>query len=165
MHGSIFLVLIGQHNLPDGYCKDTHRRNLMIISKTALGPFKAKVTLCRSGGPDLYDLKNRRERHGGLIKSWQHRTDILEVCSVGKRSALIGKPVRQSLKHRSHCADHSLPMFPIIADRPNLWWSWHNHQIVALTHWGRYKMDAISQTIFSNAFSLIKMHEFRLRFH
>ena len=44
---------------------------------------KAQVTLCRFGGPDLYDLKNRRERHGRLMKSWQHRTDILEVCSVG----------------------------------------------------------------------------------
>ena len=30
------------------------------------------------------------------MKSWQHRTDILEVCSVGNRSAVIGKPVRQS---------------------------------------------------------------------
>ena len=30
------------------------------------------------------------------MKSWQHRTDILEVCLVGKRSAVIGKPVRQS---------------------------------------------------------------------
>ena len=30
------------------------------------------------------------------MKSWQRRTDILEVCSVGKRSAVIGKPVRQS---------------------------------------------------------------------
>ena len=57
---------------------------------------KAQVTLCRSGGTDLYDLKNRGHRHGRLIKSWQHRTDILEVCSVGKRSAVIGKPVRQS---------------------------------------------------------------------
>ena len=34
---------------------------------------------------------------------------------------------------RSHCADHSLPMFPIIADRPDLSWSWQNHQIVTLT--------------------------------
>ena len=57
---------------------------------------KAQVTLCRSGGPDLYDLKNRRERHGRLMKSWQHRTGILEVCSVGKRSAVIEQPVRQS---------------------------------------------------------------------
>ena len=37
------------------------------------------------------------------------------------------------VKPRSHCADHSLPMFPIIADCPDLSWSWQNHQIVALT--------------------------------
>ena len=53
-------------------------------------------SFCRSGGPDLYDLKNRGHRHGRLMKSWQHRTDILEVCSAGKRSAVIGKSVRQS---------------------------------------------------------------------
>ena len=35
-------------------------------------------------------------RHGRLMKSWQHRTDILEVYSVGKRSAVIRKPVRHS---------------------------------------------------------------------
>ena len=34
-----------------------------------------------------------------------------------------------------------------------------------LTHWGRDKMDAISQTTFSNAFSWMKMFEYRLKFH
>ena len=34
-----------------------------------------------------------------------------------------------------------------------------------LTHWGRDKMDAISQTPFSIVFSWIKWYEFRLRFH
>ena len=34
-----------------------------------------------------------------------------------------------------------------------------------LTHWGRDKMAAIFQTMFSNAFSWMKMHELRLRFH
>ena len=39
-------------------------------------------------------------------------------------------------------------------------------QIVQLlTHWGRYKMAAISQTILSNSFSWMKMLEFRLKFH
>ena len=37
--------------------------------------------------------------------------------------------------------------------------------VVALTHWGRDKMDAFSQTIFSSAFSWMKMFEFRLKFH
>ena len=35
----------------------------------------------------------------------------------------------------------------------------------ALTHWGRDKMDAISQTIFSNAFCWMKMLEYRLKFN
>ena len=34
-----------------------------------------------------------------------------------------------------------------------------------LTHWGRDKMAAISQTMLSNAFSWMKMSEFRLKFH
>ena len=34
-----------------------------------------------------------------------------------------------------------------------------------LTHWGRDKMAAISHTTFSNAFSWMKMYEFRLRYH
>ena len=40
-----------------------------------------------------------------------------------------------------------------------------NDCTLLLTHWGRDKMAAISQTTFSNAFSWMKMHEFRLRFH
>ena len=34
-----------------------------------------------------------------------------------------------------------------------------------LTHWDRDKIDAISQTTFSSAFSWMKMFEFRLKFH
>ena len=34
-----------------------------------------------------------------------------------------------------------------------------------LTQWGRDKMAAIFQTTFSNAFSWIKIYEFRLKFH
>ena len=34
-----------------------------------------------------------------------------------------------------------------------------------LPHWGRDKMAAVSQTMFSNAFSWMKMYEFRLHFH
>ena len=40
-----------------------------------------------------------------------------------------------------------------------------NARIVLLTHWGRDKMVVIFQTTFSNAFSWMKMNEFRLRFH
>ena len=34
-----------------------------------------------------------------------------------------------------------------------------------LTHWGREEMNNISQTTFSNAFSPMKLFEFRLKFH
>ena len=34
-----------------------------------------------------------------------------------------------------------------------------------LTNWGRDEIDVISQTTFSNAFSWMKMNEFRLGFH
>ena len=43
----------------------------------------------------------------------------------------------------------------LVAQRPLLW----------LPNWGRDKMAAISQTTFSNAFSWMKMYEFRLWFH
>ena len=36
---------------------------------------------------------------------------------------------------------------------------------IILTHWGRDKMAAISQTMFSNAFSWMKIYKFRLGFH
>ena len=36
---------------------------------------------------------------------------------------------------------------------------------VLLTHWGRDKMDAISQTTLTNAFSWTKISEFRLKIH
>ena len=42
--------------------------------------------------------------------------------------------------------------------------SW-SREIDLLTHWGRGKMDAISQTTFSSAFSWIRIFEFRLKFH
>ena len=42
-----------------------------------------------------------------------------------------------------------------------LWVAVHTN----LTYWGRDKMDAISQTTFSNEFCWMKMYEYRLRFH
>ena len=49
-----------------------------------------------------------------------------------------------------------------------LYWNINGRYSVAfpsLTHWGRDKMATIFQTTFSNAFSWMKMYEFRLRFH
>ena len=54
-------------------------------------------------------------------------------CSIGSITVHGMYSLIPPFKPRSHCADHSLPMFPIIADRPDLSWSWQNHQIVAIT--------------------------------
>ena len=43
-------------------------------------------------------------------------------------------------------------------------WDWHRCYL-SLTHWGRDKMIAISQTIFSNEFSPMDMYKFWWRFH
>ena len=59
------------------------------------------------------------------------------------------------------------------------WWivifvGWHcmgwmrlytQHNTILLTHWGRDKIAAISQTTLLNAFSWIKLSEFWLKFH
>ena len=42
---------------------------------------------------------------------------------------------------------------------------WPNKMAAILTHWGRDKVDAISQTTSSSAFSWMKMFELRLKFH
>ena len=39
------------------------------------------------------------------------------------------------------------------------------HIIIHLTHWGRDKVDAISQMTFSSQYSWMKMLELRLKFH
>ena len=61
------------------------------------------------------------------------------------------------------------------------WWLYHSAEIqthnnradskqmlkfiLYSTHWGRDKMATISRTTFSNAFSWMKMYDFRLQFH
>ena len=42
---------------------------------------------------------------------------------------------------------------------------WRSSVTIASTHWGRDKMADIFQTTLSNAFSWMKMYQFRLRFH
>ena len=41
----------------------------------------------------------------------------------------------------------------------------YKQQQITVTHWGREKTAAISQTTFWNAFSWMKMYEFCIRFH
>ena len=57
----------------------------------------------------------------------------------------------------------SLQKVPVIPSA--CWMLFIRHVMsISLTHWGRDKMAAVSQTTLSNAFSWMKMLEFRLRF-
>ena len=80
----------------------------------------------------------------------------LEITSLNSHVAL---------KFEKFQSDHAtiayilwLIYFDIFLWPDRRWWGWS-------THWGRDKMDAISQTILSNAFSWMKMSEYRLKFH
>ena len=64
----------------------------------------------------------------------------------------------------SQCLSFPLQQW-VMAQKEVIWQQQKIYQ-AKLTHWGRDKIAAISQTTFSNAFSnAIKMYEFRLRFH
>ena len=61
-----------------------------------------------------------------------------------------------------------VPQGPI--DNESAWfqakaWHWTSNNHPALTHLSLDKMAAISQTVFSNAFTWMKMYELRLKFH
>ena len=58
-----------------------------------------------------------------------------------------------------HQREWVLLMVSISYPCPNL------NTLILVTHWGRDKMAAISQTTLSNAFSWMMMLEFRLKFH
>ena len=93
--------------------------------------------------------------------------DALSPCINRSLSAMVF-PVKDRCvlvfhKERFHL---SVPIY--------LWWTnvnpdqWSHMAPLGLnelTHWGRDKIAAISQTIFWNTFSWMKMCEFRLRFH
>ena len=74
-----------------------------------------------------------------------------------KMSSAKWRPFWLGLNGSRYCMyQHDLSMLDTYGDTPT-------HCI--LTHRGRDKMDAISQTPFSNPFSWMKMYKFRLRFH
>ena len=91
----------------------------------------------------------RQECTGSLchtfLSLWSFLTSLLAVIPFASFRWMI-------------CADYRRP-----AVRCQVWKSLET--IYDLTYWGRVNIDAISQTKLSNAFSWIKMLEFRLIFH
>ena len=96
---------------------------------------------------------------GDLRRYRAHYDVTVMICSwpSGNKPALI-----QAMTRRRQTTSHNRTN----ADQDPWWYMRYTLKYAhLLTHWGRYKMAAISQTIFSNAFSWMKIYEFRLRFH
>ena len=84
-------------------------------------------------------------------------------CFFAATANIASHPSRASMVVNPNACNYSISMH---------WWKSNSILTVSfminqhwLTHWGRDKMDAISQTTFSNACSWMKMFEFRLKFH
>ena len=90
-----------------------------------------------------------------LTFSWPVGTLNTHICSIGHLETYFNWNFNQSEKGKSKILRYTAStMFAI-------WFEDFN----VLTHWGRDKMAAIFQTPFSDAFSWMKMNEFRLKFH
>ena len=96
---------------------------------------------------------------------------IYAVLGVDELRSVMSRPCQGHTWLTFHNGDLST----FVIERSIFWWSpcmgWYTNLDRfwectggALTHWGRDKMDAISQTTSSSAFSWKKMFEFRLKF-
>ena len=96
--------------------------------------------------------------------------DCVAVYIAGRRTSLVvygwwpQPPTKKSNLVKSQCHG-SLPYAAVRMDYIEVWGNNHYKWRCALTHSGRDNMAAIFQTKFWNAFSLMKIYEFRLRFH
>ena len=105
---------------------------------------------------ELLDRNQGHQEETHRPTHWFRRL-LLDLLSMGWRGCASAMG---AIKLPPSCSSPKIMCQSI--DGP--WWS-----IVAcrlyLTHWGRDQIDTISQTIFSNVFSRLKMNEFHLGFH
>ena len=92
--------------------------------------------------------------------SYNNNDDI-----IGSYHCLISRPRPHQIEEKKNEWPHLISELwkSIRAVFPNT--NWDISAGVMLTHWDRERMVAISQTSFSNAFSWMKIYEFRLKFH
>ena len=84
-----------------------------------------------------------------------------KVCFSGYFVLLPWKPSNNTMWHFTYVSIHN----PCFKSRPNNILAAMCLPSPLLTHWGRDKMDAISQTTIWNEFSWMKVYNFCLKFH
>ena len=104
----------------------------------------------------------------------RHRNDFYITDHLWGESSVIDGFCLQSFSNAKLLCFFAVCLNKLLYKTSSCWWSenlWYSCDamvtilIFLLTHWGRDKMDAISQATFSSAFSWMKMFEFRLKFH
>ena len=103
-----------------------------------------------------------------ILKYW-FRSEHCEYCeNISLKTYRWLMPGTVCPKWSSGCENHSDQWAIMRLSLRTENWSlllYNQNSLQLLTHWGRDKMDAISQTKFSSAFSWMKMFQFQLRYH
>ena len=151
-----------RHNEHHGVSNHQPRDCLLnrLFSRRSKKTSKLRVTgLCAGNSPVTDEFPTQMASNAEKVSIWWRHHDNF----------------RWSLSHRVH---HTIKLHCMklwhaadqVTDRwLNQWWlgslTHKSPGINGLTHWGRDKMAAISQTTLSSAFSWEKMSEFQLKFH
>ena len=139
------ISLLWRHN--GGECVSNHQPHDCILNRLfrrrSKKTSKLRVTgLCAGNSPGTGEFPAQMDSNAENVSIWWRH----QVCSRNRKKQFSAK----------------VP--PIISVYKCVFWH-ITHRIDYITHWGRDKMAAILQTTFSNAFSWMKMLEFRLIFH
>ena len=105
------------------------------------------------GGRGSVHKKDQRESSREFVDHVQRQRELKTTHQVGRELEQISKVLPTAVVEEPHVEHKEVGTY--------------FHVLVLklhLTHWGRDKMAALSQTALSNAFSWMKMLEFRLRF-
>ena len=139
------------------FCRNAYRHvgRAILRMPVCIGTTKsAEIVINVDYDMIIFSIKKYFKEEWCRAPVWQWRHAI----SFNNMNCLFTIPVRLNIdynKHQRFFLSRRVMSWPcmVVMSRKSL------------THWGRDKMAAILQTIFSNAFSWMKMYPFWLRFH
>ena len=109
---------------------------------------------------------NQSDQNCGLEwTAWEGSGQVPIMTLFLRNSLRFPRNKYQVCKPQIIVEDRGVRLNPVTNNVLSVYLTLHTFYRNTLTHWGRDEIDAISQTTFSNAFSWMKMNEFRLGFH
>ena len=115
---------------------------------------------------DIYCIATPVSRYVSY-RSWAYLTTPSSLIEAAWRKyPSVNWPLLvQIMVSRQIGGNHKQTLYIFIEENTFAKWRQFRFGLIVLTNWGRGKVVAFLQTTFSNAFSWMKMHEFRLIFH